>query len=307
MDNPDISVIILTKDGGGTLDRCLSALFSQDIDMPFEVICIDSGSRDDTLDICRSHRVRLFRIEEREFNHGLTRNLAAGKAKGDYIIFLSQDAVPVGNDWMRRLIDNLINDDEAAAAYSRQLPHQDADLLTKMEVHGQSAAGCGRQIRQMKDRDVFENMPPLEKLRFCSFDNVSSCIRKSVWREIPFSETDFAEDLAWARQVLGAGKKIVFEPLSVVEHSHKRGVFYEFRRAYIHHFKTRELFGYVPVPGPVEALLSSLALSFKQIKRLISAGYPVSSTFYAVARTPLICFSRALGQYKGARDAINHA
>jgi len=301
--NITISVIILTKNGAETLDRCLGAVFSQCVDRHFEVICIDSGSRDNTLAICRNYRVRLFQIKQEEFNHGLTRNFAISKARGEYVIFLSQDAIPLNNNWMKPLIDNLINNTEMAASYSRQVPFEDADEFTKMDVENHPVSKSRKEVRYIINRRIFDNLMPQERLEFCSFDNVSSCIRKSVWEEIPFPKIDFAEDLAWAKKVIESGKKIVFEPLSVVAHSHKRSILYEFRRSYIHHYKTYELFGFNPV-STLDKIFTFAALSsLSQIRQLINRKRPALKILYPILKIPFISLSRVIGQYKGARDA----
>ena len=65
-------------------------------------------------------------------------------------------------------------------------------------------------------------MTPMERLLFCTFDNVASCIRRSIWEQRPFKSTPIAEDLEWSLDVLLAGYSIAFAPDAVVIHSHDR-------------------------------------------------------------------------------------
>ena len=80
------------------LRACLEAIRRQELDRPFEIICIDSGSTDDTLDHCREFEVRLLQIDRQTFNHGLTRNQGIGAARGEFVALLTQDSVPLGSD-----------------------------------------------------------------------------------------------------------------------------------------------------------------------------------------------------------------
>ena len=65
-----------------------------------EIIVIDSGSTDRSLEIVRRYPVRLIEIPASEFNHGSTRNLGVRAAKGEYVVMTVQDALPGSDDWL---------------------------------------------------------------------------------------------------------------------------------------------------------------------------------------------------------------
>ena len=82
----DVSIVIPTKNGGHLFEKVLDAVFKQKTEYEYEVICVDSGSKDGTLDVIRKYPCRLFQIEPSEFGHGKTRNYHlyyAGCASGD--------------------------------------------------------------------------------------------------------------------------------------------------------------------------------------------------------------------------------
>ncbi|MBI2252653.1 MAG: hypothetical protein HYU63_07970, partial [Armatimonadetes bacterium] len=65
------------------------------------------------------------------------------------------------------------------------------------------------------------------------FSNVSSCIRKKFLAHIPFNnDIVFAEDREWFIKVIKAGYTIVYEPNSIVYHSHNYSLKYNFKRAF---------------------------------------------------------------------------
>ena len=70
------SIIIPTKDEEANIGRCLEAVYGQSVDFPFEVLVIDSGSRDRTVEIARKHAVRLLEIAAEDFHHARTRAIS---------------------------------------------------------------------------------------------------------------------------------------------------------------------------------------------------------------------------------------
>ena len=75
----DVSIVIPTKNGGHLFEKVLDAVFKQKTEYEYEVICVDSGSKDGTLDVIRKYPCRLFQIEPSEFGHGKTRNYGLPK------------------------------------------------------------------------------------------------------------------------------------------------------------------------------------------------------------------------------------
>src|SRR6185295_297382 len=103
-----VSVVIPAKNGRPTIGPCLDAVLAQEYAGRVDVLVIDSGSTDGTLDdVCARPSVALRRIHPLAFDHGDTRNLGAGLTTGEAIVFLVQDAEPVGRRWLANLVRNL--------------------------------------------------------------------------------------------------------------------------------------------------------------------------------------------------------
>ena len=90
----DVSIVIPTKNAGALFDKVLERVFQQETNYTYEVICVDSGSSDGTLDIIKKYPCLLYQIPASEFGHGKTRVYGASKGTGEYIIFITQDAMP---------------------------------------------------------------------------------------------------------------------------------------------------------------------------------------------------------------------
>ena len=246
---PAVSVIIPTLNGGAEFRACLEAVHRQQLDRPFEVICIDSGSNDDTLGRCRERGVRLLQIPPGTFNHGLTRNEAISAARGEYVALLTQDAVPVGTDWLHHLVEALDSVPRAAGVYGRQLLRSTTvNPYQRWRLEHWAATRAERVIQEITDWEAFEARSPLEKLSVVAFDDVNSCIRKRVWERIPFSRVEFGEDIDWGLRVLREGYAIVYEPRARVLHSHNDSLWRDFRRVYADHRNLNRLLGMRQVP-----------------------------------------------------------
>jgi len=167
----------------------------------------------------------------------------ASQAQGHYLVFLSEDAVPVDQSWLEMMIKNFQNDAQVAGVYCRQLPRPDDPPLVRRGVETSRAGLSRKEIKFIENRKDYDSLPPLQKYFFCNFDNVASAMRKDVWEKYPFEETYFAEDLGWAKRVLEAGYKIVYETQTAVYHSHERPFGYQLRRHYLHQRRIYELFG----------------------------------------------------------------
>jgi rhamnosyltransferase len=217
-----ISVVIPVKDGGADLLRCLEALARQDVDADVETVVVDSGSRDESVEIARSFGAHVHEIPAAEFGHGRTRNLGAELAQGDILVFTSQDAFAADERWLATLVRSLSGDaGRIAGAYGRQLPHDDAtpperyflDFLYGPEARVQRLAAAEPDFEQTL------------------FSNVNSAMPRDIWREFPFADDlIMSEDQEWSRRVLRAGYELVYEPEAAVHHSHRYSIADAFRR-----------------------------------------------------------------------------
>jgi len=245
---PRVAVVIPTRNAGPGFEHTLKAIASQNLGEPFEIVAIDSGSTDGTRDRCRAHGVRVIRIRPAEFGHGRTRNLAISQCHGEYVALMVQDAVPANERWLAKLVAALDENPRAAGAYSRHLPHEGAGFIARHVAEYWHRLQGGRVEQRITDTAAFDRLPPDDKQIQCTFNNVSSIVRRSVWERHPFRDVSFAEDLAWGYDVLRAGYSIIYEPASVVRHSHERPVWYELRRAYVDAKLVDELLGGLPQP-----------------------------------------------------------
>jgi rhamnosyltransferase len=255
------SVVIPTFQAGPGFDDLLRRLFSQKTEFGYEVVVIDSGSTDGTPELATRHGASVHRIDPGEFDHGATRNLGASLSTGRYVVFLVQDALPVDDYWLASMVDNLDADETVAGAYGRQIPRPDSSPLTRALMRDWPTSSPERREQFAGGPESYAALPPATRRSLAVFDDVSSCVRRSVWERIPFERTSFGEDLRWGKSVVEAGHKLVYEPRSAVLHSHERGALYDLRRHYVDALILRELFGIMPTPNLPRLLLNTLLTS----------------------------------------------
>lgn len=213
-----VSVILPTRNGGERLAQVLREIFRQQIDAPFEVICVDSASDPSDLARMREFPVRIVPIPLASFNHGLTRDLGARVARGRVLVFLNQDAVPADRLWLHRISAPLLRPGRYAA------------------VQG--------GIRELQERDqVFYWHSGGSRFYFTSesegwiaghggigFSTVNAALRRTAWESIPFGWAPILEDKKWQAAAAERGLEIVDLPEAAVLHSHTYDVRTLFRR-----------------------------------------------------------------------------
>ena len=296
------SVIIPTKNPGPIFARVLKAVCGQVTEFTFDVLVIDSGSTDGTLELLRTlqdPRVRLHEIPSKEFGHGKTRNAAVGLTCGEYAVLITHDAMPASENWLAAMVGVAETDPEIAGVFGRHLAYPDANPFTKRDLERHFQNFTQRPVVWLEDRDRYDRDQGYRQyLHFFSDNN--ALIRRSVWRQLPYPDVDFAEDQIWAQKVIEAGWKKGYSHEGAVLHSHDFPIFETMQRSFDESYALYRLFGYVLTPGLAHMVLTTL----KQTRN--DAGYARKAGLWrdqptAVLQMPMKNLARALGHYLGSR------
>lgn len=297
MTAPRCSVCIPTWNGEAFLRRLLPALAAQELAGGFEIVAVDSSSTDRSRGLLEAASARVRTIPKAEFRHGATRNLAGSDARGELLVFLSQDALPAGNDFLARLLEPF-NDARVAGAYARILPNPGDDPLTARTALDQPEARSEPLACELDGREL-EALAPAERAELSRFNNVASAIRASVFRALPFPDVSFGEDSAWAEQALRAGWRIAFAPASVVYHAHAYGPREAFRRYRIDAAFQRAVHGFRVRPGAVSVVRGVLYEVQRDLRYL--GEHRPRALFRHALRSPVLRTAQVLGQLVGSR------
>lgn len=216
---PKIGIVIPTLNGEEELKSLLPRLLSSPLKPT--ILVIDSSSDDDTAKVAATFGVLVEVIARDAFNHGLTREFGRKKLESDIIIYLTQDALPLEDDALERLIDPLLQK-QAVVAYGRQHPRQDAPFIERF-LRGFNYPEMS-EIRSIKN---FTDMG--SAVYFCS--NAFAAYDNRALDEIGgFSKVFFGEDTLAAAELLNKGGRVAYVAEAGVIHSHNFSLWEEFKR-----------------------------------------------------------------------------
>jgi rhamnosyltransferase len=300
--SPKVSIVIPTLNAGFGFEALLEGLCTQRTDFDYEIVVLDSGSTDGTAELALRYGASVYRVSRAEFDHGGTRNLGISLSEGEYVTLIVQDAVPLDERWLAAMVEDLDQDGLIAGVYGRQVPRSGCSPLTRVLVNGWATADLERREQFVNDPELYRALSPKERWLLATFDNVSSCLRRSVWEKIPFERTNFGEDLRWGKMVVEEGYKLVYEPRSAVFHSHERGVAYDLRRHYVDQLVLLDLFELALVPNSMLLLLGILRSFADLYRRLLRS----ENTKGVAPRLALLAaryaVSSQVGTYLGAKN-----
>jgi rhamnosyltransferase len=277
-----LSVVIPTRNGMSEgFEGTLSGISRQRGIAETEIIVIDSGSSDGTVEAAKSYGARVFSIPAEEFNHGMTRNYGADQATGDLLMFTVQDAIPASEDLFYEMAKALLADPELAGVSVRQLPKSDADIYACWERWNHNRFYLETSTEASVRPHKIGDLPPEQLLRLAGLDNVCSIIKKDIWEKIRFKRTDYAEDLEFGLSCLREGYKIRWLSHRSTIHSHTRRPFFYMSRHYV---DRRVMHGLLKEHSPEwvntitpDQLFSSVKMTYLAISEFVGSSLEISS------------------------------
>ena len=278
-----VSIIIPTYNGGETFRRCLDGIKSQEFFGHIDIVVVDSGSSDGSVELARDAGAKVSCIENKNFHHSKTRNSALKLAQFEKIVFLVQDAIPVSPQWLSQLCAAL-DEEDVASVSCRQIPHTDAEVSARFEVefHGEYL-GTEPYLKYIESPDTFVDLPYDDALHLIRHDNVCSIYRRHLLERFPFPDVEFGEDMAWAHAMILRGHKILYDPRICVRHSHNRPPEYRFKRSIASSRASAEILGRVKEDITYLSVsdLINISENFRIFSNDLKKQWPVRSGLYS--------------------------
>ena len=224
-----VSVVIPTYNGAHELPQLLELLHEQTGIAHLEIVVVDSGSTDGTDAMAEADGCRVIRIPQSEFSHSHARMLGATAATGEYLLFMTQDALPDRHDWVLRMLQPCLVSG-AAAVSCYETPKADADLLSHITVWNWKNIMSGGSDRLT----ALPTDPSYDSLRRCAQLSDNACVvKRSIFMELGGHRGAYAEDLDLGIRLLRAGYSLGLLASVSVVHSHNRPALYNFKRAIV--------------------------------------------------------------------------
>jgi rhamnosyltransferase len=216
--DPLVSIVILVKNEAHHLQKSIPIILKQSFQYPFEIIIIDSGSTDGSVEFVkeisrRDKSVSLIEIPSEEFHHARTRNYGARLARGDLVVFLGGDAIPCNRSWLLNLVSPVLEGESqgVAASYGKQVPRKGIGIGNY----------CRMTFNYDDDYRVKDINSNLSKKDLYFFSSVNCCINNKLLTCPYFDEkVPVNEDVALSFKIINYNLKIVYCPFAPVLHSH---------------------------------------------------------------------------------------
>ncbi|NPC68736.1 glycosyltransferase family 2 protein [Corallococcus exiguus] len=245
-----VTVIMRSKDSAWVIGQALSGLFSQ-ARKDFELLVVDSGSRDATLDIVSRFPCQLIRIDAGAYFPGVVLNRAIREAQGDIIVFQNSDVVPLTPQALDRLLEP-IERAEADATFARQLPRPEAHTWVR------------------RDYEVAfpeQGAPP----PWMTYSLPFAAMTREAWLKQPFYEDAWgSEDTEWGHRARGHGLRVRYVSDAWVMHSHN--------------YTLKQLYGRRFIEGEADAFIREEPASLTGLARKLGASWARDAVAHIRAR-----------------------
>ncbi len=219
---PKVSVIVRSYQEARFIRRLFIGLQSQTF-RDFEIILVDSGSTDGTIEIAESFGARILRIAKAEFSFGRSLNIGCAAAKGAILVFASAHVYPTQTDWLEYLVAPF-SDPAVSIVYGRQR---------------------GNEITRFSEHRVFEQWYPNQSIQnqshsFCN--NANCAVRRDAWQSVRYDEILAGlEDLAFAKDIRRRGGRIAYSAEAEIIHVHEETWGQVYNRYYREAIALREI------------------------------------------------------------------
>jgi glycosyltransferase involved in cell wall biosynthesis len=264
-----VSVVIPAKNAGPGFAHLLATLQGQAGFRKIEIIVVDSGSTDGTLETARRMGATIVEILPETFSHSGSRNLGCDRATGEYVLFMVQDALPTSDRWLRDLYQPIKHDGVVASSCT-EIPREDSDLFYR--------AACWNHSRFV---GVDQGDRILEKPRYqdyinlrtnANISNVACLVHRETFSKYRF-RGEFAEDLDLGLRLVQDGHTLALLGSTPVIHSHNRSAFYHLKRAYVDTLFQAGLFRDFPVivTEPFR-LIQDIKLVYESVNDILMHG-----------------------------------
>ena len=208
--HPLVTVVVLTKNSEKHIEKCILSLLHQDFPRQmYEILVVDAGSRDRTLEICGKYGVRI--VEDLGGTIGHSRNIGVKMARGNYVAFIDSDCI-ADKQWLHKLVRSILDADESVVAVGGpNLVPEDNSIVGKVISYMQETfLGSGGSPQSYK----INKLKPVYSLANCN-----ALYRREILLNRPYDNSlNIGEDCDLNFRLRQHGYKLVYIPDAIVWH-----------------------------------------------------------------------------------------
>ncbi|MGH2959823.1 MAG: glycosyltransferase family A protein [Solirubrobacterales bacterium] len=307
-----VTVAVPVLNGGERFLLLLEAVAAQrnDAKVDLEILIVDSGSTDGSVEAARKAGARVIEIDKSEFQHGRTRNFAVREAKGEVVALLTDDSVPASDIWLDSIVEAFAQADDVALVWGPQHALPEHPHFVRRE-HGDHFNMWGKD-GQMELQRIGTGAEGLEEYEanqgyFVYFSDANGAVAKWAWEDHPYREVPYAEDQLISREMLEAGLAKVFHAGAAVDHSHHFGVIGSFQRSFDDYRGLLEVLGFRSSIGVRSGARAALGLTRSDRAMLRFEGASGRDLFFGTLTSLRHHTLRIIAEWSAARaDRMPH-
>lgn len=267
-----VSVIIPTKNAGEEFEHLMAVLRQQEGLKRVEIVVVDSGSSDATVEIARAWGAKVVEIAPEKFSHSYARNLGAENAAGRYLFFTVQDALPPSPRFFHNLF-GVLKGNEVVAVSCAEFPREDSDLFYNVLAWNHYrflGVGQGDRILSMPEQEDHISLRQNGQL-----SDIACLIAKKIFMKYRY-RNDYAEDLDLGLRLIKDGHKLALLSSLRMIHSHDRSAYYFLKRGYVDNIFLSGLFNDFVIPDMQEqTLFKDMLVTYQAVSSLINGDLTV--------------------------------
>ena len=198
------SVIIPAYNAENTLSNCLQALLEQSTSKDeYEIIVIDDGSKDKTVEVARDWGVKV--ISQPKLGPAIARNKGAVEAKGDVLLFIDSDCI-ADYHWLEEMLK----------------PFSDFNIAG---VQGNYKTKQNELIARFAQIEIEDRYNIMRRYKYIDFiGTYAAGYRKDIFIKMGMFDNSFpiasGEDADFSYRLSQCGYKMVFNLKAIVYHKH---------------------------------------------------------------------------------------